>query len=218
MKRWTHGDPQSGTTVSPDGLNDEFRAQQSSITALDRTQAPSLLVDKNNLEVGGIAQVWSDRLVNADGEQSAKGDTTTPTNGWACVTYQDGTSGWTNATTTISLSGYKGGSLYGEWSGNALAFPNFAATSGNAFPGSPKYLRLRILVNGLPFAERRGVGLHEHFRIFGVGRFPQGPINVDLQFKVTEADPDEPIQTNAAEPLPQAHLYSMRYFFIGRWR
>lgn len=218
MKRWTANDPQAGTVVSPDGLNEEFRATQSSLTTIDRTQAPLNLVNASNTASGAIAQVWSDRLLNTDGEQDARSDTSTPMNGWRCVTYQDGTSGWTNAADSFSLSGFRGGSLFGEWSGNGMSFPIFASTLGNLYPGSPKYLNLRILVNGVVFAARRGIATHEHFRIFGVARLPQGPISVDFQFKVQEADPNEPIQTSGVDNVPQAHIYSMRYLFIGRYR
>ena len=37
MKHWTQRQALTGVSVSPDSINDELRAQQSSITTLDRT-------------------------------------------------------------------------------------------------------------------------------------------------------------------------------------
>ena len=220
MKRWTHREGRAGVTVSPDSVNVELRSQQSSITTLDRTQLPAELVDEDNLTAGAIMRCYSLKAAGTAGEQKADRDTGTVSNGWQCVTYQSGVCGWTDAADPITLADFKGGSLYGEWSGNALINPAFCSTSGNIFPGSPKYLRLRILVNGTVFAVRRGVAHHEHFRIFGVQRFPQGTLTVQLQFNLPEADPNDLLRASGIgnQNIPQAHIYGMRFFFQGRFR
>lgn len=220
MKHWTQREALTGVTVSPDSINDELRAQQSSITTLDRTQVPVNLVDHNNSETNAIAQVWQDRAYGTDAEQSAARDTKTVSNGWQCITYSTGITGWVNINSTISLNGFKGGSLFGEWSGNAMVFPSFCSTVGNIYPGSPRYCGLRILVNGVPLVERRGVALHEHFRVFGVGRFPQGDLQVDLQIHITDPDPNDILFVSGIgnTNVPQVHVYSNRYLFVGRYR
>ena len=221
MKRWTTREARAGVTVSPASVNNELRSQQSSITTLDRTQLPAEFVDEDNTEAGAIVRCYSLKAAgSASGEQTADRDTATVSNGWQCVTYQSGVCGWTNAVAAFTLADWKGGSLYGEWSGNALINPAFCATSGNIFPGSPKYLRLRILVNGTVFAVRRGVAHHEHFRIFGVQRYPQGSLSVQLQFNLPEADPNDILRGSGVgnQNIPQAHLYGQRYFFQGRFR
>lgn len=220
MKHWTQRQALDGVTVSPDSINIEMQAQRSSITTLDRTQIPTNLVDHNNTELNAIAQVWQDRSVGTGGEQSAARDTKTVGNGWQCITYSTGLTGWNSIGSPFTLAGFKGGSLYGEWSGNAMVFPAFCSTSGNIYPGSPRYCGLRILVNGVPLVERRGVALHEHFRVFGVGRFPQGDLVVQLQIHITDADPNDVIYVSGIgnTNVPQVHVYSNRYLFIGRYR
>jgi len=221
MKRWTQREALTGVTVSPDSVNEELRAQQSSIATLDRTQMPAALVDENNSTAGAFMRVYAARFAgDAGGEQNAARDTSTVSNGWQCVTYQSSLSGWQNIGSALTFSDYKGGTLYGEWSGNAMVMPAFCATAGNIYPGSPKYLGLRILVNGTVFAERRGPAYHEHFRIFGVRRFPQGSLTVELQMQLTDADPNDVLNVSGLgnTNVPQAHLYSNRYLFVGRWR
>jgi hypothetical protein len=221
MKHWTQREARAGVTVSPDALNNELRAQQSSITTLDRSQLPVNLVDHNNSELNSFAQVWQARAYGNNGEQQAARDTKTLGNAFQCISYSTGISGWVNAfTSSITLTGFKGGTLFGEWSGNAFVNPGFAATLNNNFPGSPKYCGFRILVNGVPLVERRGVALHEHFRVMGVGRFPQGDLQVDLQIHITDIDTNEPTTAVAVgnANLPQVHVYSNRYLFVGRYR
>lgn len=220
MKHWTQRQALTGVSVSPDSINDELRAQQSSITTLDRTQIPVNLVDHTNSEDNTFAQIWQNDQMAINGEQTAVRDAKTTGNGWQCITYSAGISGWINATTTVTLNGFKGGTLYGEWSGNALVFPAFCATGGNVYPGSPKYCGFRILVNGVPLVERRGVSLHEHWRVFGTGRFPQGSLQVDMQLHITDADPNDILYVSGLgnTNVPQVHLYSMRYLFHGRYR
>jgi hypothetical protein len=220
MKHWTQRQALDGVTVSPDSINIEMQAQRSSITTLDRTQIPTNLVDHNNTELNAIAQVWQDRSVGTGGEQSAARDTKTVSNGWQCITYSTGLTGWNSIGSSLTLAGFKGGSLYGEWSGNAMVFPAFCSTSGNIYPGSPRYCGLRILVNGVPLVQRRGVALHEHFRVFGVGRFPQGDLVVQLQINITDADPNDILYVSGIgnTNVPQVHVYSNRYLFIGRYR
>ena len=219
MKHWTKRDALTGGTVSADVINEEMRAHQSSITTLDRTQLPADSVDENNLEDYAIHRVYAAKQGGLTGGELTTGiDANTPSNGFRCIAYQTGVSGYRDAGNAITLEGFKGGSLFGEWSGNALVLPAFCSTQNNTRPGTPKYLGFRILVNGTVFAVKRGVSLHEHFRIFGNGRYPQGTLTINLQLHITGSSPDEPLVTSAGDNMPQAHIYSSRYLFIGRWR
>jgi hypothetical protein len=112
----------------------------------------------------------------------------------------------------------QGGNLFVEWSGNAFVLPNFSDTQNLEFPKNPKYVNYRILVNNTLLTERRGTGYHEHFRVFGAGNFPAGPLELQLQFKVTSVGPDDVIVNTGGEELPQAHVYSNKYFVNGRFR
>ena len=66
MKHWTQRQALTGVSVSPDSINDELRAQQSSITTLDRTQIPVNLVDHTNSEA---QHVRADLAERPDGHQ-----------------------------------------------------------------------------------------------------------------------------------------------------
>ena len=90
MKKWTHRDARSGNTVSPDGFNDEFRAQQSSITTIDRDQIPASFVDEARLEPGAILRTYADDQYPAasDGQQDADADTSVASNMWIASSFQ----------------------------------------------------------------------------------------------------------------------------------
>ena len=81
-------------------------------------------------------------------------------------------------------------------------------------------MRLRILVAGVVLAERRGPAYHESFRIFGTGVFPSGDLSVQLQWRLIEPGSDDPIETNNVgnNNVVQEHIYSQKYFAIGRFR
>ena len=59
-KKWTEREALTGGTVEPDSLTDEFRAQQSSITTLDREQLPDAFVEHGDPKVQ-YARVGLDR-------------------------------------------------------------------------------------------------------------------------------------------------------------
>ena len=122
--------------------------------------------------------------------------------------------------TTITLTGFKGGHLFLEWSGNAYVFGAMADGASQTHPGTPRHMRLRILVSGVVIAERRGPAYHESFRIFGTGVFPSGDLSVQLQWRLVEPGSDDPIETNNVgnNNVVQGHLYSQKYFAIGRFR
>jgi hypothetical protein len=220
MKKWTHRDARSGNTVSPDGFNDEFRAQQSSITTIDRDQIPASFVDEARLEPGAILRTYADDQYPAasDGQQDADADTSVASNMWIASTFQVHAGGWTNVGSTITLSNFGGGSLFFEWSCNAYVSNIFARGANDGFPGSPAYMRLRILVNGVTLAERRGTAYHEHSRLFGTDVFAPGDLSVDLQFRLTEPSEDCAWSLPSGDNLLQAHIYSSRYFAVGRFR
>ena len=223
MKKWTQRELRAGGVAEPSAINDELRAQQSSITTLDREQLETDWVDEGYLADYALHRVYADPRYPSGsyGEQTIQSDpTVTPSNGFLSITPKLDPGSWFDVDETsgaITLTGFKGGNLYVEWSGNALVFPVFADTTNLEFPKLPKYLSLRILVNGTQLAERRGAAYHEHFRIFGAANYPAGDLELRLQGKITGVGPDEPLVTNG-DDIPQAHIYSNRYFAIGRFR
>jgi hypothetical protein len=218
MKKWTHREARSGNTVDPEGFNAEFRAQQSSATTIDRDQAPGGFVDDTRLASGALHLVWADSDYPTGGEQTADADTSVAGNMWISSTFQVHAGGWTNIGAAITLTGFKGGSLFFEWSCNAYVSNIFARGANDGFPGSPAYLRMRVLVNGVPLCERRGTAYHEHSRLFGTNIFPPGDLSVEMQFRLTEGSEDCALTTNAGDNLMQAHVYSSRYLAVGRFR
>jgi hypothetical protein len=105
-----------------------------------------------------------------------------------------------------------------EYGCNTYANNIFADGVNDGRPGSPAYVRLRILVNGITLAERRGKAAHGRCRVFGSLQLPAGDLTVNLQFKLTEASEDAALVTLAGGHLMQAHIYAGRYLAIGRWR
>jgi hypothetical protein len=138
---------------------------------------------------------------------------------WQGISYQGATGAWQSLSSAgATLSGFKGGSLFLEWSGCGYIYPAFADTLALDYPFNPKYLRLRILVNGVVLCERRGCYTHEHFRVFGSQQFPPGDLNVRFQFKVTPNGPDDALTVSGGNNVMQAHLYSNKFLAIGRFR
>ena len=221
MKKWTKRDATLEAAVSPAAVNDELRASQSSITTLDRDQLPAEFVDQARLETYALHRVYvADKW--GTGEQTSAADADVLPRAWKAATYQTYTGGWLPgvAGTTVDLTGFKGGHLFIEWSGNAYVFGPMADGANQTHPGTPRHMRLRILVSGVVLAEQRGPAYHESFRIFGTGVFPSGDLSVQLQWRLTEPGSDDPIETNNVgnNNVVQGHIYSQRYFAIGRFR
>jgi hypothetical protein len=222
MKKWTQREVRQGGVVEPSAINDELRAQQSSMTTLDREQYDNNWVEPPYLADYALHRTYVDPRYPTYGEQQTQSTSAnTPVNAFMCVTAQIDPGSWVNlfpSSGIITLSGFKGGNLFVEWSGNAFVLPNFSDTQNLEFPKNPKYVNYRILVNNTLLTERRGTGYHEHFRIFGAGNFPAGPVELQLQFKVTSVGPDDCIVNTGGEELPQVHVYSNKYFVNGRFR
>lgn len=226
MKKWTQRELRAGGVVDPSAVNDELRAQQSSMTTLDREQLSADWINETHLADYAIIRGYFDARYPSTnyGEQTIQSDAAvTPSNGFLSIIPRLDPGSWFDINETsgaITLSGFKGGNLFAEWSGNALVFPPFAATQKIEFPQNPKYLGLRILVNNSLLVERRGPAYHEHFRIFGAGNFPAGDLELRLQAKVTSVGPDDPlvILPGGTQQVPQAHLYSNKYCVLGRFR
>jgi hypothetical protein len=219
MKRWTTRQALSGNLTSPAGFNDEFRNQQSSITTLDRTQLPTASVDESNLKDYAIHRIWYDKDFPTGGEQTVDKDTSVSVNMWESSTAQVHAGGWTSIG-TVPLTGFSGGSLFLEWTFNAYVQNIFAKGANDGRPGSPAYMRARILVNGVVIVERRGTSYHEHMRVTGSQQFPPGDLSVDFQFRLTELSQDGAVNVSGLlnTNLMQAHLWNSRYLAFGRWR
>jgi len=220
MKKWTQREADQGAAVSPGAINDEMRAQQSSITTLDRSQLPSDFVDEARLELHALHHVWVVDRWGSTGEQTAAVDTDTQTaRSWRAASYQTISGGWQPGTSgAVTLTGFKGGHLFIEWSGNSYVFGALADGVNAGFPYNPKYMRLRILVAGVVIAERRGPAYHEHWRIFGTGIFPPGDLAVDFQWRLIEPSIDDAVEVTSGENIIQGHLYSQKYLAVGRFR
>lgn len=220
-KKWTQSEVLSGRSVSPKILNDELRAQQSSITTLDRDQLPFQAVDEDRLADYALHQVWAEDNYPSGGENAAERDTTNiGTYKWLCSTQFTLAGGWRSISggAALNLQGFKGGNLYGEWSCNAYAQNVFAKGAKDGTPGSPMYVRMRILVNGIVMTERRGAACHQTIRLVGAMDFPPGDLSVELQYKLTAPSEDYAVLTAAGNRVTYAHLWNNRYLFIGRYR
>jgi hypothetical protein len=224
MKKWTQRELRQGGVVEPSAINDELRAQQSSMTTLDREQYDKDWVEPTYVADYALHRVWVDpRYPSGDyGEQDTQAsDGEVPVNSFLGITAELDPGGWfdlASAAGTITLPGFKGGNLLVEWSGNCYVLPNFSDTQNQEFPQNPKYVNFRILVNNTLLTERRGTGYHEHFRVFGSRNFPPGDLEVRLQAKVTSVGPDDVIETTTPRDIPMVHIYSNKYFIIGRFR
>lgn len=215
-KKYVERESLPGGVLEPDAANVAFRTQQSSATTLDRDQLPEDFVDTDRLAQYGVYRVYHDLRMGASGEQGLR-STTVPSRSWLALTAQNDPGSWYSAA-TATFPDFKGGNLFMEWSGNGFHFPCFAKTTNLTYPLNPKYLNLRLLVNGQTFAERRGVAYLEHFRIFGNRNLPSGDLTVEFQFRMTTVGPDDPLVTANADDYMQAHLFSLKYFAIGRFR
>ena len=223
MKKWTTREVRDGASVSPDSINLELHAQQSAITTLDREQLSTDFVDETRLQDYALHRVWhSPRFPTGYGEQQLQAaDADTAGRAWLSVNAFNDPGAFYSADygqPAITLDGFKGGNLFVEWSGNAYVFPPFADTSNLEYPKNPKYISFRIVINGLVVAERRGVSTHEHFRIFASQNFPPGSLSMELQLRVTGVGPDDPLEEASGDDIPLAHVYSLKYLVIGRFR
>jgi hypothetical protein len=221
MRRWAQRDATQGATVSPSAVNDELRAQQSSITTLDREQLPEAYANQTRVKDYALQRVYVDADYADNGEQDTSIYTAAvPDNAWNAAAYRAYAGGWQNVSSAsgITLTGWKGGMLHIEWAGNAYVMGGMARGATIQRPYNPKYLNLRIIANGVTIAERRGPAYHEAFRVIGSKLLPQGDVTVRLQYRLTGPSEDDALVTTGADVVPQAHLWGMRYLAVGRWR
>ena len=197
MKQWTQHDARNDHLVEADQFNRQHRSFRGSIAGLDRTQLPT-----------GCA---------------AEADTLAEQ--FQALTYQEFQSGWTTAFED-TLTPFKGGSLLTDWCGNVAQQVFFTWTlhaRGSSTPigrANDRNLGLRVLYNGLVVCERLGPAKPmDSFRMICESQVPAGPVRVTLQFKATSIGPDDPVEeTTTNKDLMQAHLFSNRVVFVGRWR
>jgi len=220
MKRWAQREATAGATISPDAINDELRAQQSSVTTLDRDQLPGNYVDEARLKDYAILRGYVATAHPAGGQQDVVVYDVPDGNMWDACAFPAYPGGWqdASASSATTLTGFKGGQLHIEWAGNGYIFGSMASGLNVPLPMSPRYLGLRITVNGVVIAEKRGPGCHEAFRVIGSTLAPQGDLSVRFQWRIEGPSQDDATETTAGTSVPQAHLYSMRYLAIGRWR
>jgi len=223
MKQWTQREATQGATASPDAVNDELRAQQSSITTLDRDQLPADYVDNSRLVAGALLRSYSSsQYPTGSGEQDTVRllSGAVDSNAWLAVAHTNYPGGWVNVSTGsgILLQGWKGGHLHIEWAGNGYIMGGMADGANVALPKTPRYLNLRITANGVAIAEKRGPAYHEAFRVIGSSLVPQGDVTIRLQYRIVQPSEDDLLVTTGAKIVPQAHLWGMRYFVMGRWR
>mgnify|MGYP003109369167 CR=1 len=230
MKYWTEHQARSGQTAEADQLNAEMRASQSAITTLDRTQTPDRQYDPTNVGQYALHQVWTSGTSSnpmwgtgtTQGEQTNVRMDTANNRGdqFLAITYQLYSGGWETAYTE-TLTGFRGGHLHIEWSGQASIFPGFQQTQNNNHPPNAKYMRLRIQVGGVTMVERQGTAKSmASFRIFGGGLYPQGDLEVQFQWRYTPAGQDDAIVDNGPSGfhLMQAHLWGNKVLAIARYK
>jgi hypothetical protein len=234
MKRWTQHDARSEHIVEADQFNRQNRAARGSIAGLDRSQYPSGCVTDAMLTPAARHKVWvfapwaaDASHTHSEGEQTAYRalNTNTLSEQFRALTYQEYQPGWTTAFET-TLTPFKGGSLLTDWCGNVAQqiFCTWSADSlGSATPPNrpnDRYIGLRVLYNGLVVCERLGPAKPiDSFRVICESQVPSGPAVVTLQFRATAIGPDDFIvDQGASKHLMQAHLFSNRAVFVGRWR
>lgn len=218
-KKWTQHDATPGLSVSPRLVNDEIRAQQSSATTIDRSQMPEAWVDDAVLKDYAIHQVWQDEAYPSGGEQLGERDVGVTDAAWNSSTIQVMSGGWTSiALTPLVLTGFKGGNLFVEWSCNVYVNNIFARGINDGKPGSPNYMRLRIVINGVTVCERRGSSTHQTTRLSMATDFPPGDLSVQLQYKLTAPSEDAASTDDSGDHVPYGHIWNSRYFFLGRYR
>ena len=216
-KKWTQSEFRGGRSVSPKLFNDELRAQQSSMTTLDRAQMPVASVGASLVAQNALHQVWYEVQAGTHGEQQNEVDPNVPQHAWQSSSIPTAIGGWRTLKST-TLTGFKGGNLFVEWSCNAYANNIFAYGTQDGLPGSPNYIGLRILVNGVNIAERRGAGLHRASRIFGAQLFPPGDLTLTLQWTCSAPSEDAAEQTTTGDVVPLAHIWNNRWIAIARYR
>jgi hypothetical protein len=222
MKRWTQHQASAGLAADPPLVNDELGAQQSSATTLDRTQLPAAWVEPTKLVAGAILQVWQDNRFPTIGQPEQQRDAIVPPNGWMSSTLQVQAGGWTSISTNpLLLTGFKGGSLFLEWSCNVWVNNIFVRGINDGKPYSSNYMRLRALVNGVVIAERRGGWNHQTSRLIGTAQLPAGDLTVELQYQLTSPSEDwativDP--STGSYHVPYGHLWNSRYLIIARYR
>ena len=69
MKHWAQRQATSGGTLEPSAVNDELRAQQSSITTLDRDQLPDNYADEARVKDYALLRSYVDAQYPTGGEQ-----------------------------------------------------------------------------------------------------------------------------------------------------
>jgi len=222
MKNWTINQARPKDSVSTDSINDEIRVAASSIQSLDRAQLPQSAIGPTRLAAGALHKVWAEpffpKTATKEGEQTNLRDTNTKLYSWSAITYQIYAGGWL-VVADYPLVGYKGGNLYAEWAGNGMVWGAPCIQTTNEYPGVPKYIRLRMSINGVTLAERYGPGHMEHWRLFGTTFAPAGDLQLRLEFSPTIVGADDPLETAiVANHILQGHLFSMKFFCIGRWR
>ena len=216
MKKWTQSQATAGRAVSPKLLNDEMRAQQSSATTIDRAQIPAGWVDDDYLEQYALHQVWSS-TTSAHIEQTTERDTDVGDSAFLSSTIQTASGGW-RTLQSVSLTGFKGGNLFIEWSANVYVNNIFAYGVNDGKPGTPNYMALRILVNGVNIGERRGASYHQMSRIFGSQLFAPGDLSVSFQWKYTAQSQDARSTTSSGDHVPYGHVWNHRWIAIARYR
>ena len=229
MKYWTEHQARSAQLANTEQINAEFKVSQSAITALDRTQTPDGQYDASNIADNTLRQVWPTNYDNplwgsgnTQGEQTEFRATGPDTIGYQfrALTYQNYAGGWHTAH-TLTLSGFRGGHLFIEWSGIAAVFLAFSQTANNDHPPNPKYLGLRIHVGGITMVENIGAARSmSNFRTFGTGLYPAGDLPVTFDFRFTQAGQDDAIIDTGtpAKHLMQAHLFGCKALAIARYR
>lgn len=229
MKYWTEHQARSSQLADSNQLNAELRVSQSAITTLDRTQTPSGEYDASNIADNTLRQVWPTNYDNplwgsgnTAGEQTNFRSDAADTIGYQfrALQYQNYNGGWATAH-TLTLTGFRGGHLFIEWSGIAAVFLAFSQTANNDHPPNPKYLGLRIRVGGITMVENIGAARSmSNFRTFGTGLYPAGDLPVDFDFRFTQAGQDDAIvaQGTPVKPLMQAHLFGCKALAIARYR
>jgi hypothetical protein len=219
MKRWTVLQATKGAALTPDEINAEIRAQQSSATTLDRSQLPAGFVSTPSLVPNALHQVWASRAFPTLGEQTEQRDPDVYDDAWISSTIQITSGSWFSVHgTALTLTGFKGGNLFFEWSCN-IYVNNIAARGLNdQFPGSPNYARLRILINGIVVAERRGGHLTQTSRVVANADLPAGDLSVELQVFFTPASEDAPAVDTSGDHVSYGHIWKSRYLAIARYR
>ena len=218
-KKWTQSEFRAGRSLSPKLVNDELRAQQSSATTIDRSQVPGIWIDEAYVQTNALHQVWTSGPGLATGyEQDNERDTDVPPQGWISSTIPTMAGSW-RTLTSQTLEGFKGGSLFIEWSCNVYVNNIFAFGINDGYPGTPQYINMRILVNGVNLAERRGGGFHQTSRIFGSSLVPPGDLTMLLQWKTSTPSQDAAEREQSAPAnMPYAHLWNNRWIAIARYR